>query len=252
MHLSNETLEDIRAHFCSVYPKEGCGFVLKDGSFIAAENINEKPELHFSIADEFYLAHEDNIAAIVHSHVDTQPTGQYGYIDPRTPSADDHLGHISTAVPWGITFCDGENIETFIWLGETHELDLYGREFIHGYTDCYAACRDWYRVERNLVIPEFPREMNWWTDDNANLYIDGFKTAGFYEIDEADALPGDAILFRVASRQVNHAGIYIGGTQVFHHLFGRLSCDESYHKYRKNIIMFLRHKDLNQPQEDSQ
>lgn len=247
MHLSEQTLEDIRAHFSSAYPNEGCGFILKDGSFVAADNIADEPQKHFAISDELYLEHEDNLAAVVHSHTTIHPTGQYGYIDPRTPSAADHEGHIATAVPWGITLCDGENIDPFIWLGETHLIPLYGREFIHGYTDCYAACRDWYRVERDLIIPEFPRELNWWTDESQSLYMDGFKEAGFYEITEEEALPGDAILFRVASRQVNHAGIYLGGTQVFHHLFGRLSTEESYHKYRKNVIAFLRHKELNQP-----
>lgn len=245
MNLSPETFEHIRKHFTSVYPKEGCGLVLTDGSFIPCDNVADDPTTDFVIEDDIYHLHEENLAAIVHSHCFTGSYKNY-QLDPRTPSGADIRGHISTGVPWGITHCDGENIENFIWLGESHLIPPIGRDFIHGFTDCYSACRDWYRVECDLIIPEFPRDMNWWTDDKKDLYMDGFHKAGFEVIAEEDATVGDAILFRIASRQVNHAGVIVADGQVFHHLFGNLSNIENYHKYRKGVIAFLRHKTLNQ------
>lgn len=245
MELSSTTFEAIRQHFVAEYPNEGCGLVLKDGSFVPCENVAEDKSKDFAIKDEVYEQFEDELAAVVHSHVHNGVYRQY-LLDPRTPSGADIRGHIGTGVPWGITHCDGENIEHFIWLGESHLIPLLERDFIHGFTDCYAACRDWYRVERNLIIPEFPRDMDWWTDDSKNLYMDGFDRAGFYVIDEADAKPGDAILFRIASRQPNHAGVIVDdGHNIFHHLFGRYSTIECYETYRRGIVHFLRHKDLN-------
>lgn len=246
MNISPETFEAIRAHFCSVYPNEGCGLLLQDGSYVPCDNVSQSPKTHFAIDDAVYEQYEDEVVAVLHSHVLTDaPVATYA-LDPRTPSGQDIEGHISSGKLYGITCCDGENIEHFIFLGESHLEPLEGRNFIHGYTDCYAACRDWYRVERNIIIPEFVRDFNWWTDDKKDLYMDGFTKAGFYVIDEADAKVGDAILFRIASRQVNHAGVINGDGTVLHHLFGRLSCTERYEKYRKGIIAFLRHKDLNQ------
>lgn len=247
MQLSPETFEAIRAHFCKAYPNEGCGLVLKDGSFIPCENVAQNPKLHFEVADEVYHEHEDELAAVVHSHSLADPITHNQ--DPRMPSGADLQGHIDTAVPWGITQCDGENIENFIWLGETHLIPLLERDFLHGYLDCYAACRDWYRVERDLTIPEFARDMSWWTKDGEDLYMEGFKKAGFYVIDEADIREGDAALMSVASRgKVNHAGVIVGNNEVFHHLYGRLSCNEPLSKYATKgaVVCYLRHETLNQ------
>lgn len=253
MHLEPATQAAIREHFCSQYPLEGCGLVLKDGSYVPSLNVSAAPYQQFAIPDEFYDEHKANVAAVVHSHCTAGMYRNYK-LDTRTPSGSDIRGFMACQegdelIPWGITHCDGENIEHFIWLGETHTIPLLEREFIHGYLDCYAACRDWYRVERDLIIPEFPRDVNWWNDEKQNLYMEGFEKAGFYPINEDEVKVGDAVLMRVASRQVNHAAVIVGDGQMFHHLFGQLSCIENYHRFqhpKNSIVMFLRHKTLNQ------
>lgn len=246
MNLTPETLEEIRLHFCRAYPNEGCGLILKDGTFVGTDNVAEDPSKFFTVPDADYYRHEDNLAAIVHSHSMHDVFSPRDNWDHRTPSGMDIQVHIATGVPMGITICDGQGIDPFIWLGESHLIPLVGREFIHGFTDCYAACRDWYKIERGIEIPEFPRDMSWWTQEGKNLYMEGFEKAGFTVIPAEDVKVGDAVLMQVASRVVNHAGVITDTDEIFHHLYGRLSCHEPLSKYSKGVEVYVRHKDLNQ------
>ena len=251
MNLTADTTEAIRAHFTACFPNEGVGFVLTDGSFVALKNVAAEPLEHFQVDDADYEKYEDTLAAIVHSHPHNKPVGSIKPHDPRTPSHSDIQCHLDTGVPMGIVDCDAENINSFIWLGESHLHDVIGRDFIHGYFDCFSTCRDWYIQKYNLTIPNFARGVGWWNGENAaNLYMDNFERAGFYVIDEEEVKPGDAVLLRVASRVVNHAGVVTNDGHMVHHLFNRLSCEERYELYRKGIVCFLRHKTLNQETND--
>ena len=106
----------IKRHFAKVYPQEGCGFVLRDGSFVPTDNLmdSEKAselvaepkaaEAAFLIDIGTYIKYSDEIDYIVHSHISTED--QY---EEDTPSGADYVGQKSTAVPWRIfVFVDGK------------------------------------------------------------------------------------------------------------------------------------------------
>ncbi|WP_145579822.1 NlpC/P60 family protein, partial [Yersinia vastinensis] len=98
---------------------------------------------------------------------------------------------------------------------------LKGRPFVHGIWDCYAIVRDWYRLERDITLPNFERSDGWW-DRGENLYMKHYADAGFYA--HAEPLEvGDVILMQYKANEPNHAGVYLGDGKMIHHRYGSLS-----------------------------
>ena len=56
-----------------------------------------------------------------------------------------------------------------------------------GVSDCYSLIRDWYRTERGIALPEFPRDWEWW-EYGGDLYAMGFAEAGFVKLPENDGV----------------------------------------------------------------
>jgi cell wall-associated NlpC family hydrolase len=125
---------------------------------------------------------------------------------------------------------------------EGYTAPLLGRMWCHGVLDCYSLIRDWYRLERGIVLPDFTRSDEWWLK-NQNLYVDNFRAAGFTRIVDEDALqPGDVLLMQIMAPVPNHGAVYLGDGIILHHLHGRLSCREVWGGYyKKHTTHILRH-----------
>ena len=122
------------------------------------------------------------------------------------------------ALPFGVVVCDGEQYYKPFWFGDQCPVPpLLRRPFRHGVTDCYSLIRDWYRVERNILLPEFPRDWNWWLVKGRDMYLKGFREAGFRVVDRALPRVGDGILFRIRSDTPNHAAVVVDDRFMLHH-----------------------------------
>lgn len=198
----------ILEHAKSVTPHECCGFIV-NGRFEPAFNFSRDPENYFNMRGL-----PDDVQAVVHSH----PNG------PFYPSKADMMQQITSALPWGIAAFDDEKEEVFWFGGCTHNVQLLGRGFRHGVTDCYSLIRDFYKSVLNLTLREFPREWEWW-QNTGDLYDDGFTRAGFHEIPINSLKPGDVILMGIRSNVSNHAAIYLGDGMILHHTSGRIGFD---------------------------
>ena len=222
----------MKTHALAEYPRESCGIVV-DGVYFPLPNRAADPERNFRIDDADYIEHADRIEAIVHSHPD----------GPLHPSAADMRGQIASAVPWAILAADGERCsEPLIWGDGAPVPELIGREFVHGVTDCYALVRDYYRTIIGIVLPEFPRDDEWWVKGQ-NLYLDHFGEAGFSVVPLDDARVGDVVLMTVLSPVPNHAGVIFEPGTLLHHLPRRLSRREPLGLWHRQIVHILRHKD---------
>jgi proteasome lid subunit RPN8/RPN11 len=240
MEVAQETLEAFRAHVLARYPEEACG-VLVDGRFLPCQNVSDNPRLHFQIRSEemVRIAMEVGpVQAILHSHpFDSRRPPKW---PAHWPSHNDMAQWMKGSVPWGITGTEGENIDPLVWLDEGTIAPLEGREFVHGVWDCYATVRDWYRVEKGLTIPNFPRGMDWW-DRGANHYEENFERAGFKEIHRDEVDVGDAMLIRVRAPVPNHAAVITGNNQILHHLFHRLSGFDRFDRWERFAAKFVRY-----------
>lgn len=223
-------------HAREEYPKEACGIVFNN-DYIPMKNIAQNPLNDFRIDAKELLKYPD-YQAVYHSHPDAA----------AEPSAADIQGQIVTDVPWILSSInsDGESTKPFEWGANTVIPALIGREFRHGPSgsdgrgDCYALIKDYYKLERNVDLPEFPRNNDWW-NHGESLYIDHFKEAGFKEVDEADIKDGDVFLMSINSNTPNHGGIILDGNLILHHLTGRQSRREPLGRWIKYIDRWLRY-----------
>lgn len=223
-------LKSVRAHAADDYPREACGLILAIGrkhEYVRCNNTAVDATEEFRIAPEDYAAAEDRgqIVAIVHSHPDATS---------RPSNADIAMCNAS-GLPWYILSWPEGDLRL---LEPEDSVSLLRRPFVHGVTDCWQVCADWYQREWGLEFERFERHDGWWEKpDGPSLYEQHFEAAGFCRVDQPQR--GDMIVMAVGrTAHPNHAGIYLGtdpslpgeNAQVFgtgpfllHHLYGRPS-----------------------------
>lgn len=239
-------LSEIKQHAIDSYPNECCGFITEDG-YVRVGNIHSNPRESFKISNKDYMLYGSKALAFIHSHPDWHPC----------PSEKDMRGQIDSGIPWGIVSTNGKKASNITWFGDQIPTpELKGRGFIHGVTDCYSIIRDWYKIKRDVVLPEFPRSWEWWEGD-ADLYMDGFEKAGFKRVDSniiaaEGPKEGDVFLAQVGNgvRKINHGGVYTGNGLGLHHLtsteavdFSRISKEEPIIRWMKFIVLWVRYND---------
>lgn len=241
-----EIIDAIKADALERFPEESCGIVVRrlDGTmlYVPMENSATDPLTSFHIEASKLAPVMKNLVAIVHSH----PNG------PDCPSEADMRQQMAFGVPFGIVSTDGVGcLEPFFWGGNATRAPLIGRGFRHGVTDCYALIRDYFDEKLNITLNEYPRDWEWWADGK-RLYEDHFEREGFFRIDESEVREHDCFLAQIRSDTPNHAGVYVGGNLILHHLTSRhpsdpsrLSKREPLGSWYKFICGFwVRHKDL--------
>ncbi|MFI7904432.1 NlpC/P60 family protein, partial [Acinetobacter baumannii] len=137
---------------------------------------------------------------------------------------------------------------------------LVGRNYFHGWQDCYALIRDFYSRELGVELKDFERKDAWWEDkDHPSLYLENYEKAGFFEVDTPQY--GDMLVCRVGrTEHPNHAVIWlgnngqlkseqteqcIGSSLILHHPYNRKSVREIYgQQWKDRTVKILRHKDV--------
>lgn len=213
-------------HAKADYPREACGLLLiRKGRevYLRCRNIGIGTD-QFVIHPEDYAQAdaEGEIVGVVHSHPSLPPT----------PSQADLVSCEASGVPWHIVGIPSEAWASIKPKG--YVAPLVGRAWSHGVLDCYSLVQDWFRIERNVALPEFHRFDEWWKRGD-NLYLDNFAKVGFVAIDADDLQVGDCFLMQVASPVPNHAAVYLGDGLILHHLQGRLSSRDVYGGYWQKI-----------------
>jgi proteasome lid subunit RPN8/RPN11 len=199
-------------------PGESCGLII-DGAYVACVNQAEDAATSFEIAPEIVAqaCASGRLGAVIHSH----PEG----LD--CPSRTDMEQQEAAEVPWGIVVLSQVyGPSCFFWGDQLPIAPYEGRVFRHGTADCYALVRDWYRKERQIVLPITPRDPDWW-DLGQNVISENILAGSFPGFDALEANEnleyGDVLLFQVGAKVINHTGIYMGNGLVLHHLTRRLS-----------------------------
>ncbi|EPG0575949.1 C40 family peptidase [Pseudomonas aeruginosa] len=232
MELSRSLQRAIAAHAAREHPRECCGLIVRgvrQRRYVACRNAAGSPSEHFVIDHQDWCAAEDQgeVLAIVHSHPDV----------PATPSMADRVSCELHGLPWVILSWPEGDVAHLA--PEGYRAPLLGREFAHGVLDCWSLCRDWYRREAGLELPDYPRRDGWW-ETGESLYEQHYAAAGFRPVPLAGIRRGDMLVMQVGrALHPNHAGIYLGndwrldsepvqalggdGPFLLHHLCGRLS-----------------------------
>jgi proteasome lid subunit RPN8/RPN11 len=239
--MTPETQAAAITHAETEYPREACGLVVVVKGrerYWPCRNTAATPSEHFVLAPEDYAAADDagEILMVVHSHPDA----------PARPSEADRVACEASELPWAII--SAENAEGGPRATEVQTLEpcgyqapLVGRPFAHGVLDCYALVRDWYKQEWGLALPDFERRDGWWDDGRSNLYMDHLVECGFHEVKLADIQRGDLLLMQVRSKNLvpNHAGIWLGDSNMLHHMHGRLSSRDVFGGYWQECLRLV-------------
>ena len=223
-----------------MWPHEACGlFVLHDGEvvFKHCENLAEKPENNFRIAEEVYGPHLRNgtLHGVFHSHTNGQ----------LEPSYADMQAQIEMDVPFYVcTLSDKGGFWDFWgWGAQLPIPPLLMRDFRSGVTDCYACFRDFHRLALGNDLPDYPRSPDWWDDDDGvNPFEASFSTAIFHDVPEEDIQIGDGLLFALKDGVIMHCGVYIGGGLFLHHLHGKISKRDPVVQWRRFLRRIVRYR----------
>ncbi len=220
-------IEEIKEHFKSCYPREGCGvFVVIKGMRVwqPITNVAENNDDFILDSTEYMnISQKGDIIGIVHSHPDAS----------CKPSESD------------IKYCNTVNIPYYIFSYPDMELHvqqperatkrLYGREYEFGVNDCFEAIRD-YLASKDINIP--PRsafEDDWWKKDLDYFTDKIIKDYGYIRVDDS-MQKNDVLIFSIQAQVGNHCGVYLGNDMFFHHAENRLSCKENIYPFWKKYI----------------
>lgn len=251
-----------RRHAEIEWPREAIGYVIGNGEYLPLVNVHDDAENHVAISAEQEAEYRDEKIAVIHSHC--LKSGEFHAADgplAAGPSEHDMRQQIAHACPWGlVVVVDGHSHESVIWWGdELPVAPLLRRPFIHGVFDCYSIIRDAYRTDEygfvrdylgkeSILLPEFPRDFGWWDKPGGgavvqqNLYREGFKAAGFVEIEQHQMRPGDVFLAQVLAPVTNHGGVYLGNGEILHHLRNRLSKTDVASRWLNHVTHYLRYE----------
>lgn len=207
--LAPDVAEAIRAHARAAYPQEALGVITPQG-YTRCENLHHKPEEHgaYDPAVINPLLATGNLLGIVHSH----PNG------PNAPSKTDMQLQVQLDVPAVICSTNGDACLPLVVWGDMFDPDpLEGRGFIHGVTDCYELCRDWYMIEEGQRPPPVPRSWGWWNHDK-HLVDELYGASGFDRIMADEAERGCIALCSIGRAATpNHGLMYLGDGLVLNH-----------------------------------
>jgi proteasome lid subunit RPN8/RPN11 len=234
---------DAIEHAKSCHPYESVGFVVNN-EYIPLTNISDSPRSQFEVASKDYMRFPSP-DRLIHSHPEMKAL---------EPSRCDMQGQLDMNIPWGVF--------TINWLYEEKRFSvspilywgtglphppLIGRKFRWGPSsisdnggDCYALVKDYYEMEMGIILPEYPRDNEWWIN-GGDMYRDNFQNAGFRRIEMSEMRKGDVALAQIMSKVPNHAGIYLGDGTFLHHLTNRLSRRDNVNVYKKCVTHCLRY-----------
>ena len=245
----------IEAHALEAFPGEAFGAIYGDRErpeYRPVAEVADNSRAGFRVDPDVPRRLEEThgpLLAVV--HIRSSTAVEKKDIDPLLliPSAAEMRAQQALAVPFGVVTCDRSRCIDRFWFGDQcPALPLLDRPFRHGVTDCYSLIRDYYRRERNILLPEFPRDWNWWAK-GLNLYMAGFEQAGFRYIDPADADDAHAVMFRIRSRMPNHAAVLLGDGTMLHHPASRrpydnlrVSCVSEVEPWKRFVTLWARYE----------
>lgn len=111
------------------------------------------------------------------------------------------------------------------YVPETYRIPLIGASWLWGFADCLETVRVYYRQERSVYLTDHDRDETF-EQAGESAITQHIATEGFTQLG-ANAAPqvGDVLLFRTAGAP-HHLAVFLGQSQMLHHLRGALSRTE--------------------------
>lgn len=214
-------------------PREACALLIEaqgEPFYWRCENVSGEPDMAIPAFKDMVNAEDSGrLLGFVHSH----PAG------PTTLSPLDLKGSAAMQLPWWVV-----NPSDGTWTRyDPPTRELLGRQFVLGVDDCWSLCRDWYRRERALDLPDFTRGPGFW-ESGFEPHLDHMDEAGFQVVAFDSLRAGDTLLFKLAARTITHSAIYLGDGVMLHHLDKCLSRTEHINQsWLRRLVKVARRKE---------
>lgn len=240
---TEQQLEYIMHYAGECAPREACG-VIAGGDFYPVRNLIDDRNTAFLMDPAEYVKVEAaakaknsdaKIEAIVHSHVD----------QPSHASDQDRACCEKLKIPFLIVSYPAGDYTVLEPTG-AYKAPLVGRQWGYGTHDCLSLVKDALEEYKGIVMPEYNRgEWQWWRK-GGNLIAEHFEDAGFIRLPQGSKPKHlDVFGMSIASKVVNHLGIFLEPDVILHQLQERLSVREVYGGVlQRATVLHLRHKQL--------
>jgi proteasome lid subunit RPN8/RPN11 len=200
------------------------GFIYFDGikpEIDKCENIALDKKNFFEVSADDYIRNlKKNLYAIYHSHVDS---------DSNFSEQDLEISEESCLPIFVYSKLD-KKMNSYIPLSYDYG-DFQGRKYIRGFNDCYGLIRDFYKKEKNVLLPDCIRDESF-RGNNFTIVIEEMNKF-FQKID--DLKFGDLLVFSQKGNE-KHLAVYYGDGKILHHCIGRLSAIEEIGSLSENFI----------------
>jgi proteasome lid subunit RPN8/RPN11 len=218
-------IEAAKQHALKEHPKESCGLIVGN-KYYRCKNVAADPTTDFRIDEKEVVTKlkRGNIKCVIHSH------NNWAHC-----SAKDQAIQMASGFPFGIINIFNNRVDDVWFWGDEVEPDpMVGRKFRNGSHDCYSLVRDWYRVNRDVLLPTKAHPLTWFRDKKdeegniirpaTDMIVDNIKEFGFKEVSANGPFEiGDVLMARDNSKVINHTAIYVGNGYMLHHMWNRLS-----------------------------
>lgn len=230
---SAEAVQAFKEHCYADLYLERCGlFVINAGAvtFVPCDNNAYDKKNSFLIHPADFVAAADvgDVIAVGHSHV----------VGTAKPTNEDKINSENCKLPFVIFQPEANVLETYDPTGMP--VDLIGRSWTLGVSDCYTLARDYYKMF-GVELQDYMRNS---ADilKSRSLFLEHFAENGFHEV-EGPPKMHDGLLMNVLADIPNHCAIMVSDNLILHHLQHRLSCREPYAGYwRRHTTKILRHE----------
>lgn len=228
-----EAAEVARRHAVTEYPRESCGVVLSDGTYLPCRNAARDPEQEFAVDDPEVdrMWRAGLVAAVVHSHPD----------GPPHPTARDIEQQYLVGTTYGVIPVRDGAAQRIVWWGDSLPVaPLLRRRFVWGVYWCYSLYRDWWRM-RGWTPPNFGYDPDF-VDRGQSPFMESCERCGLENLgrlSRGDLLPGDMLVARLLGTSVpSHCAVFVQGDTMLHHMPRGLSREDSvaHHWHRVEAV----------------
>lgn len=124
---------------------------------------------------------------------------------------------------------------------------LLHKKFQLGVQDCFTMCRNFYKDNFSIDMPDIARPNNW-EADNLDLINKFYHLTGFKKLDLEEnwpPRPGDVLVTTIGGSTPNHLVICLDSNLIMHHQYMTMSRKELMRPVWKRFTSFiLRHPDV--------
>lgn len=239
-NLPEKAVQKAIEHAKEEFPNESCGMIIDEGIYVPFENKSESPDKEFLIEDpvwyEFYV--QDSVACLVHSHNNYSGAS---FVDQQQQQAMN--------VPWMVINLKNRSLMDCIVFGGEEVAPLLGRPFFFGAFDCLSLVRDYYKLEKDMDIPNPPHSWEFWeTEAMVEDFLDNNKDFPFREVEFSSSgifqtiEEGDIVFYNVhGTKNINHIGVVCSKEkEILHHFYSYLSGKFPANYCRKYIKKIIR------------